>query len=132
MKTITFFTAAALTLTTLPTFAQELYPEVEAFQASSTRSRADVKAELQAALDSGWRPPQGEYLDIGTPPGQTSMLTRADVRADLQAALDSGWRPAQGEAVDIGVPHRKSIERLGNVARDEQRTVREAGQGQAL
>jgi hypothetical protein len=53
-------TAAAIALTTVTSFAQEATPAPEFDNFVSTRTRAEVRAELQAALASGWRPSQGE------------------------------------------------------------------------
>lgn len=97
MKTVTLITAAALVLTTLPSFAQELVPAHDAFSAASIRTRADVQAELHAALTSGWRPAQGEVIDMIQPPDRISTLTRADAHAELLGAVARGERQTFGE-----------------------------------
>ncbi len=91
-------TAAAIALTAVTSFAQEATPAPEFDNFVSTRTRAEVRAELQAALASGWRPSQGEASYAPELQRTVSTLTRAEVRAELQAALASGWRPSQGEA----------------------------------
>lgn len=101
----TFITAAALTLATLSSFAQEATPAPEFDNFVSTRTRAEVRAELQAALASGWRPAQGE---AGSAPEQRNLIStrsRSSVVAELQAALASGWRPSQGEASNAPTPY---------------------------
>lgn len=99
-----FIAAAALTLATLSSFAQEATPAPEFDNFVSTRTRAEVRAELQAALAGGWRPAQGEASNTPEQRNVTSTLSRASVIAELQAALDSGWRPPQGEASSAPVP----------------------------
>lgn len=109
----TFITAVALTLTTFASFAQEASPAPEFDNFVSTRTRADVRAELQAALASGWRPAQGEASDAPEQRSAASTRSRAEVNAELQAALASGWRPSQGEASNYPVPQDLASTRAG-------------------
>lgn len=97
-------TAAALTLVALTSFAQEASPAPEFDKFVSMRTRAEVRAELQAALASGWRPSQGEASDAPELRNVTSTRSRAEVNSELQAALASGWRPSQGEASNTPWP----------------------------
>jgi uncharacterized iron-regulated membrane protein len=60
--------------------------------AKSTRSRAEVKAECDAALKAG-KVPQGECAVM---PEGKSTKTRAQVKAECDAALKAGKVP-QGE-----------------------------------
>lgn len=94
----TFITATALTLATLSSFAQEATPAPEFDNFVSTRSRAEVRAELKAALASGWLPAHGEASDAPAMHNPASTRSRADVKAELQAAIAGGWQPLLGEA----------------------------------
>lgn len=100
----TFITAAALTLAAFTSFAQEATPAPEFDNFVSLRTRAEVRAELHAALASGWRLAQGEASYAPEQHNLTSTRSRAEVNAELQAALASGWRPSQGEASSAPMP----------------------------
>lgn len=100
----TFITAVALALTTLTSFAQEASPTPEFDNFVSMRTRAEVRAELQAALASGWRPSQGEASYAPERQNVVSTRSRAEVKAELRTAYANGWRPAQGEASSAPVP----------------------------
>jgi hypothetical protein len=113
MKTI--ITALALTLTTFTSFAQEATPAPEIDNFVSMRTRAEVGAELQAALASGWRPVQGQASYAPEMQNTASTRSRADVRAELGAALASGWRPAQGEASNAPESQAVALAAQGNV-----------------
>lgn len=65
--------------------------------AEAGRTRAEVRAELQAALDSGWRPPSGEAQYQGALPVQ-SQRSRAQVQGEVLAALANGEQLPRGEA----------------------------------
>jgi hypothetical protein len=91
-------TAAAIALTTLTSFAQEATPAPEFDNFVSTRTRAEVRTELQAALASGWRPSQGEASYAPELQRTVSTRTRAEVRAELMAAIANGERLSYGEA----------------------------------
>lgn len=97
-------TAAAIALTTLTSFAQEATPAPEFDNFVSTRTRAEVRAELQAALASGWRPSQGEASYAPELQHTVSTRARAEVRAELLAAIATGWRPSQGEVSSDQLP----------------------------
>lgn len=92
MKTL--IAAVSLTLATLTSVAQEATsaPEFDTFV--SMRTRAEVIAELKAALASGWRPSQGEASYAPEQQRFASTRSRAEVNAELQAAL-----AAQGKVV---------------------------------
>ena len=94
MKTL--ITAVALTLTSLASFAQEATPAPE-FNFVSMRTRAEVRAELQAALASGWRP-AGEASDAPEQRAYAKARTRDEVRGELRAAVARGERLSYGEA----------------------------------
>jgi hypothetical protein len=91
-------TAAAIALTAVTSFAQEATPAPEFDNFVSTRTRAEVRAELQAALASGWRPLQGEASYAPELQRTASTRTRAEVRAELLAAIANGERLWYGEA----------------------------------
>jgi hypothetical protein len=89
-------TALTLTLAALPSFAQEATVINDSFQ--PTRSRAEVRAEVVAALARGERLSYGE---AHIPTGVTrpvSTLTRAQVQGEVLAALARGERLSYGEA----------------------------------
>ena len=91
-------TALALALTTIGSFAGEITLTPEIDNAVSTRTRAEVRAEVQTALASGWRSPQGE---LGYPAEHRATgpsRTRAEVRAEVLAAIARGERLSYGEA----------------------------------
>jgi Domain of unknown function (DUF4148) len=94
----TFITAAALALATLTSFAQEATRAPEFDNFVSMRTRAEVRAELQAALAAGWRPSQGEASYAPEFGKTSSTRTRADARAEVAAAIARGERLSYGEA----------------------------------
>jgi len=98
MKTL--ITAIALTLTTLTSFAQEATPAPEFDNFVSTRTRAEVRAELMAAIASGRQLSQGEVTRAPEMERFVSTRTRAEVRAELAAAIANGERLSYGEASD--------------------------------
>jgi hypothetical protein len=101
-------TAAAIALTTVTSFAQEATPAPEFDNFVSTRTRAEVRAELQAALASGWRPSQGEASYAPELQRTVSTRTRAEVRAELLAAIANGERLSYGEASPDPLPARNA------------------------
>lgn len=94
----TFITAVALTLATLTAFAQEATRAPEFDNFVSMRTRAEVRAELQAAIASGWRPSQGEASNAPEFERSFSTRTRADARGEVLAAIARGERLSYGEA----------------------------------
>jgi hypothetical protein len=95
MKTL--ITAVALTLTTFASFAQEVTraPEIENFV--STRTRAEVQAELKIAMAAGNLHAQGEITRAPEIEAFIAARTRAQVKDELMAALARGERLSQGE-----------------------------------
>lgn len=122
----TFITAAALALATLSSFAQEATPAPEIDNFVSTRTRAEVRAELQAALASGWRLSQGESSYAPEMDSFKSTRPRAEVIAELRAALASGWRPSHGEASGAPETERFVAQRTRAGVRAEAITARTA------
>lgn len=106
MKTL--ITAVALTLTTLTSFAQEATPAPEIDNFVSTRTRAEVQAELRAAIADGWQSSQGEASRAPEMENFVSTLTRAEVRGELMAAIARGERLSYGEAGDGPQAHRSA------------------------
>ena len=92
----TFVTAVAAVLFSLTAFTQE----ATAFNdnIAGTKTRAEVNAELMAAIARGERPRTGARPDPVLP--STSTLTRAEVRAELMAAIARGERPRTGTRPD--------------------------------
>ena len=90
----TFVTAVAAVLFSLTAFTQE----ATAFNdnIAGTKTRAEVNAELMAAIARGERPRAGEARPDPVLPS-TSTLTRTEVRAELMAAIARGGRPRAGE-----------------------------------
>lgn len=80
-------TAFALIGATGSAIAQEAYPDTWVNKTVSTKTRAQVQAELQAALNDG----SMEIWDIDyQPPTFKSVRTRAEVRAEAAQALRNG------------------------------------------
>lgn len=96
MKTL--ITAIALTLTTLTSFAQEATPAPEFDNFVSTRTRAEVQAEVLAAIASGRHLSQGEASRAPEMERFVSTRTRAEVRAEVLTAIANGERLSYGEA----------------------------------
>lgn len=91
-------TASVLSLVTLTSFAQEATRAPEFDNFVSMRTRAEVRAELQAALAGGWRLSQGEASYAPEFEKIASTRTRADARAEVLAAIARGERLSYGEA----------------------------------
>lgn len=102
----TFITAAAIALFALPGFAQEATVFDDTF--ASSKSRAEVRAEVMAALARGERLSYGEH-NPQPYRASSSTLTRADVHAEVLAALARGERLSYGEA-NVDLPgHRGAV-----------------------
>lgn len=95
MKTL--LTAVALTLSTFASFAQEVTraPEIDNFV--STRTRAEVLAELKIAMAGGHLHAQGEITRAPEFDTFVAARTRAQVKGELMAAIGRGERLSQGE-----------------------------------
>jgi hypothetical protein len=87
--------AALLSVASVSSFAQE----VTVFDAdvASPRSRAEVRAEVRAALAAGEQLGWGEAR-AATIEAPRSALTRAEVRDAVEQALARGERLHHGEA----------------------------------
>jgi hypothetical protein len=91
----THLTTVALALASLTAFAQEA--TVFDDNVVSTRTRAEVRAEVTQAIARGERLSYGEANPDAVVPAM-SQLKRADVRAQVQAAIVRGERLSFGEA----------------------------------
>ncbi|MCK6433411.1 MAG: DUF4148 domain-containing protein [Burkholderiaceae bacterium] len=114
MKTL--FTAAAIALTSLASYAQDAIPAPEFDNRGSVVSRAEVRGELQAALASGWRPAQGEFSHVADAQVQVFTRTRAEVRAELLEAIANGERLSYGEGSPAPLPIRAVDQRIAATA----------------
>ena len=92
-------------------FAATSVLAADAVGPDAAKSRADVKAEAQAASSAGPMAKQGEAsaamaADSKMPVGGKS---RADVKADTNAAVRSGDLPKSGEAVAAEAADQKNV-----------------------
>lgn len=96
----THITAIALALASLSSFAtQSTNPDrVPGQPVASTLTRAQVHADLLAAIARGEQPSSGNYSRNSGKSTTVSTLTRAEVRADLLAASARGERQYFGES----------------------------------
>ena len=94
----------ALTASTLPAIAQEA--TIFDTHIADPRSRADVRAETDAAMQGGARLSQGNYAHA-TAPTTGAQRTRAEVRAEVIAAMADGERLSYGEARRDPLPSRR-------------------------
>lgn len=94
----TFITAAALAVSALTAAAQEATPAPEIDNFISTRTRAEVTAELLSALARGVQLPRGEVTYAPEFQRTASTRSRAEVRAEVEAAIARGERFSHGEA----------------------------------
>lgn len=92
--------ALALTVASFGSFAQEATLFEDNFV--STRSRAEVRAELVAALQRGEAIRHGEASVVDFASQAGSSRSRAEVRAELFAALQRGEAIRYGEAPPAG------------------------------
>jgi hypothetical protein len=100
--------AALLAASTQLAFAQEATPDTWQ-KAQSTKSRADLRAEVAAARAAGEFNVPGEYGIVDRP--FTSTLTRAEVLADLRAYRESGLAELdRGEAPAFFTPQYAAAE----------------------
>ncbi len=90
-----FITLIALTLGTSAAMAQEATVFADNFK--STLSRAEVRAEVRAAMANDEQLSWGEARTY-TPQVRASTLTRAEVRADTLSAIANGEQLLWGEA----------------------------------
>lgn len=94
----TFITAAAITLATFGAFAQEATPASEIDNFVSTRTRAEVVAEMTNTMARGEWLSQGEVTRAPEMERFVATRTRAEVVAGLKAAIQRGEHLSQGEA----------------------------------
>lgn len=104
MKTL--ITAAALTIATLTAFAQEATPAPEFDKFVSTRTRAEVRNALLAAVANGTHRPPGEAAYAPEYERFVATQTRAAVRGELLAAIARGEPTSYGEASPEPLPLR--------------------------
>lgn len=83
----------------LPVAAQEITQFDDPFV--STRTRAEVQAEVAGAAAAGQLEPMGEAIGYPTPMSSSSTLTRAEVKAELARAAAAGELNMQGEITTI-------------------------------
>lgn len=88
----------------LPVAAQEIVEFDDHFV--STRTRAEVRAELASAAAAGRLEPMGEAMSYPTSMPSSSSLTRAEVKAELARAAAAGELNQQGEITAIPPVHR--------------------------
>jgi len=93
MKAIVF--TALLATAALPLAAQEIIPYDDHF--ASTRTRAEVMAEVRDAVAAGHLYTQGEIVSYPDHPTSASMLSRAEVVAELARAQAAGELSSQNE-----------------------------------
>jgi len=105
MKTL--ITAVAAVLFSLTAFVQE--SNASDNNVTGIKTRADVVADLMAAIARGERPRTGSRPDPVLP--NTSTLTRAEVTADLMAAIARGERPRTGSRPDPVLPNTSTLTR---------------------
>lgn len=89
-------TTIAITLASLGASASEVTVFNDSY--GTPKSRAEVVAELQAALATGWRPSQGEASYAPEQAAFVSKRTRAEVHGEVLAAMARGERLSYGEA----------------------------------
>jgi hypothetical protein len=94
MKTL--IAIAALAATAISSIAQEA--TVFDHSIPNPRTRAEVRAETEAAVQEGRRISQGNYTREVAPAPASSQRTRAEVRAEVIAAMAAGERLSYGEA----------------------------------
>jgi hypothetical protein len=116
----TFITTAALALTAFGAMAQEAMPAPDFTHFASTRTRAEVRNELQLALANGSEAPRGDASYAPEFARTTSTRSRAEVRAEAQAAIARGDRLWHGDASLVPASDRRpatelasSLSRLG-------------------
>ena len=95
MKSIALSVSALLLTTALPAVAGEIVPFDDHFV--STRTRAEVMAEVASAAAAGQLYTQGEIVSYPGDPAPRSMLTRAEVMAELARARAAGELSTQNE-----------------------------------
>lgn len=88
---------------TLPVAAQEIVEFDDHFV--STRTRAEVQAEVASAAASGQLEPMGEAMSYPTLTSASSSRTRAEVKAELARAAAAGELNMQGEITAIPPVH---------------------------
>lgn len=108
----TFITTATLAVAASGAIAQEATPAPEFAHFVSLRTRAEVRAELQAAIVNGSFRSQGEATYAPEFERIGSARTRAEVRAEVRDAIARGERLSYGE----GGPQAVSDQRPGSTS----------------
>jgi len=103
----TFITTATLAVAVFGAIAQEATPSPEFTHFVSTRTRTEVRSELQAAIDNGSFRLQGEASYAPEFERIASARTRAEVRAEVRDAIARGERLSYGEGGPQVVPHQR-------------------------
>lgn len=117
----TFITTATLAIACFGALAQEASPAPEFDHFVSTRTRAEVRAELAAAIANGSYRPQSEASYAPEFERLTSQRSRADVKAEVRQAIARGERLSYGE----GGPD-ANTDRRANAAASEAMAQRNA------
>lgn len=113
----TFITAIALTFASIATMAQEATPAPEIDNFVSTRSRAEVRAEVLAAMARGDRLSYGEVTRAPEFERFVSQRSRGEVHAEVLAAIANGERLSYGEAGPEQFPRlARSVDQARKVA----------------
>lgn len=102
----TFITTLTLALAAFGAVAQEATPAPEIDNFVSSRTRADVRNELLAAIASGNFQHRGEATYAPEFERITSLRSRAEVRAEVRDAIARGERLSYGEASPESLPGR--------------------------
>ncbi len=105
----TALVAALAALSSTAVFAESPTPEPTGFH--STRTRADVKADVLVAAATHRLLPAGEQHDVATAPSARFAVSRAQVKADTLSARAAGVLLPAGEIVDgaRATPARASV-----------------------
>jgi hypothetical protein len=90
MRSITPLITVALLTGAATTAMADGVPDYGWFAAPSTKSRAEVRAELLEAVRSGTLPKSGDTYTPGIDAAAGSTLTRAQVRAEAVEAMRLG------------------------------------------
>jgi hypothetical protein len=104
----TALVAAFAALSSTAVFAESPTPEPTGFQ--STRTRAEVKADVLVAAATHRLLPAGEH-DVAAAPSARFTVSRAEVKADTRSARAAGTLLPAGEIVDAArsTPARGSV-----------------------
>lgn len=118
-------TTATLAIACFGALAQEASPAPEFDHFVSMRTRAEVRAELAAAIANGSHRPQSEASYAPEFEHLTTNRSRADVRAEVQRALARGERLSYGEGgPDANADRRVNAEAAGAVVQRNANSVR--------